>query len=158
MRGFFGDGARVMGGHPYWYSVPYQQDIYMALQKLRQQEFQAGRYNPVTPFPEFPITASSAAPGASHRDIDEALQASDADGTRSILDISAISADPDYFSAAPLSDEALNSYFGTTQPSRAIVDSNMDFLEDVKRGHAVYIVLYKEGIPVELFFAGYSFD
>ena len=147
-----------MGGHPYWYTVPYQPDIHKALQELRQKEFQAGRYNPVTPIPEFPITASSPAPGPGHRDIDEALQASDADGTRSILDISAISADPDYFSAAPLSDAALNSYFGTTQPSRAMLDSNAPFLKNVKRGHAVYIVLYEDGIPVELYFAGYSFD
>jgi len=43
-------------------------------------------------------------------------------------------ADPHYFSAAPLSDDALNSYFGATQPSRAIVESNMKFLQDVKRG------------------------
>jgi hypothetical protein len=128
------------------------------LLELRQQEFQAGRYNPVTPFPEFPITASSPAPGAGHRDIDEAMESSDADGTRSILDISTISADPDYFTAAPLSDDVLNSYFGTTQPSRAIVESNMKFLEDVRRGQAVYIVLYKEGVPAELLFAGYSFD
>jgi hypothetical protein len=147
-----------MGGHPYWYTVPYQQDIYKALQELRQQEFQAGRYNPVTEFPEFPITASSPAPGPRHRDIDEAMAASDADGTRSILDIFTISADPEYCAAAPLSDDALNSYFGTTRPTRAIVESNMAFLNEVPRGHAVYIVLYKEDVPIELVFAGYSFD
>jgi len=147
-----------MGGHPYWYTVPYQQDIYTALHELRQQEFQAGRYNPVTPFPAFPITASSPAPGARHRDIDDAMEASDADGTRSILDISSISAEPDYLTAAPLSDDALTSYFGTTQPSHAIVESNMTFLEDVKRGQAVYIILYEKGVPAELLFAGYSFD
>jgi hypothetical protein len=147
-----------MGGHSYWYTVPYQQDIHKALHELRQREFQAGRYNPVVPFPEFPITASSATPGASHRDIDEAMEASDADGTRSILDIATISAEPDYFAAAPLSDDALNSYFGTTRPSRANVESNTKFLEDVKRGQAIYVVLYKEGVPAELLFAGYSFD
>jgi hypothetical protein len=147
-----------MGGHPYWYTVRYQQDISKALHELRQREFQAGRYNPVTPIPEFPITASSPAPGAGHGDIVEAMQASNADGTRSILDISAISTDPDYFTAAPLGDAALNSYFGTTQPSRALVESNMRFLQGVQRGQAVYIVLYEQGVPAELLFAGYSFD
>jgi hypothetical protein len=86
------------------------------------------------------------------------MEASDADGTRSILDIFTISADPEYLAAAPLSDDTLNSYFGTTRPSRAIVESNMAFLNEVQRGQAVYIVLYKEDVPIELFFAGYSFD
>jgi hypothetical protein len=34
-----------MGGDPYWYAVPYQQDTDKALQELRQREFDAGRYN-----------------------------------------------------------------------------------------------------------------
>ena len=37
-----------MGGHPYWYFVPYQENIQEALNALRQREFQAGRYNPAT--------------------------------------------------------------------------------------------------------------
>jgi hypothetical protein len=147
-----------MGGHPYWYTVPYQLDTDKALQELRQREFLAGRYNPVTRLPEFPISASSPTPGARHRNIDEAMEASGADGTRSILDIATISAEPDYFAASPLGDDLLNSYFGTTRPSREMVESHMEFLEDVKRGQAVYIVLYKEGVPGELLFAGYSFD
>jgi len=40
-----------MGGHPYFYSVPYDPDENAALQRLRQREFFAGRYNPVIPFP-----------------------------------------------------------------------------------------------------------
>jgi hypothetical protein len=147
-----------MGAHPYWYTVPYQQDIAKALHELRQREFQAGRYNPVTPFPEFPITAASPAPGPQHGDIDEALAESSPDGSRSILDISMISSEPDFLSAAPLSDAALKSYFGTTQPSRAMLESNTPYMEGVQRGQAIYIVLYDEGVPTELFFAGYSFD
>jgi len=34
----------------------------------------------------------------------------------------------------------------------------MDFLEDVERGQAVYIVCYTGKTPTDLFFAGYSFD
>ncbi len=34
----------------------------------------------------------------------------------------------------------------------------MDFLEDVERGHGVYIILYANGQPDEIFFGGYSFD
>jgi hypothetical protein len=147
-----------MGGHLYWYIVPYQQDMHQALHELRQREFLAGRYNPVTPFPEFPVTTSSPAPGPSHPDIDKVLEDSSPDGTRSILDIATISTAPDYFAAAPLSDETLSTYFGTPQPSRAMVESNMRFLEQTQRGQALYIVLFEEGVPAELLFAGCSFD
>ena len=34
----------------------------------------------------------------------------------------------------------------------------MGFWEDVERGRGVYIILYKDGVANEIFFAGYSFD
>ncbi len=49
-------------------------------------------------------------------------------------------------------------YTSTTQPTREMVEENMDFLEDVERGHGVYIILYQDGQPSEILFAGYSFD
>jgi hypothetical protein len=39
-----------------------------------------------------------------------------------------------------------------------MVEENMDFLEDVERGHCVYVVVHKDGKPSALLFAGYSFD
>jgi hypothetical protein len=36
-----------MGGHPYWYYVPYQDDTQASLDDLRTREFEAGRYSPV---------------------------------------------------------------------------------------------------------------
>jgi hypothetical protein len=148
-----------MGAHPYWYFVPYDPDLSAALERLRQTEFRAGRYNPVVPFLEFPLTPSSPAPGAKHRSIEAALKASDADGTRSILDIDRIADEPDFSAASPLSDELLEQFYGTTKPTRAAVEANMDFFEDLDRGQAIYIVLYDDhGHPSELFFAGYSFD
>jgi hypothetical protein len=147
-----------MGAHPYWYAVKYRPDIDAALADLRQREFRAGRYNPVMPFISFPITAASPAPGARHRTIDQAVEASDADGTRSILDITSIGDDPDFGVACPLDPELLEDLYGTTQPALAAVEANMDFLEDVERGHAVYIVCYTGNTPTELLFAGYSYD
>jgi hypothetical protein len=44
-----------MGGHPWFYFVDYEPDVNAALQKLREREFRAGRYNPVVWFPEFPV-------------------------------------------------------------------------------------------------------
>lgn len=147
-----------MGAHPYWYAVKYRPDIEVALDELRQREFRAGRYNPVMPFISFPITSASPAPGARHRTIEAAFEAADADGTRSILDITGIGDEPDFGISAPLDPEILEDLYGTTQPTLAQVQNNMDFLEDVERGQAVYVVCYTGGTPTDLFFAGYSYD
>ena len=147
-----------MGAEPYWYVVAYDPDLESVLERLRQREFQAGRYNPVMPHIHFPITQQSPAPGPGHASIDDALADSDADGTRSILDISNISDEPDFCTASPLSEETLERLYGTTQPSRAAVEANMGFLRDVERGHAVYILLFESGQPREVMFAGYSID
>jgi hypothetical protein len=147
-----------MGAHPYWYTVKYDADPDAALQRLREREFRAGRYNPVMPFIDFPIGPTSPAPGAQHSSIEEAMEDSDADGTRSILDILSVGTEPDFSTACPLADDVLEDLYGTTRPTRAAVEANMDFLEDVERGHAVYITLYRDDEPDELFFAGYSFD
>jgi hypothetical protein len=55
-----------MGAEPYWYYIDYQSDISAALNTLRQREFEAGRYNPVIPFLEFPIRENSPKPGKQH--------------------------------------------------------------------------------------------
>jgi len=148
----------VMGAHPYYYFVKYQPDVEAALQDLRQREFEAGRYNPVQPFPRFPIHPNSAAPGAQHVSIEEAQEEAAEDGTRSILDIGAISEEPDFCVAAPLPDQELQRHFGTVQPTNAMVSRKLDFLRSVERSHCVYITVYEDGQPRELFFGGYSFD
>ncbi|HEV3144928.1 MAG TPA: hypothetical protein VGZ47_13645 [Gemmataceae bacterium] len=147
-----------MGAEPYWYVVKYNPDVEAALQELREREFRAGRYNPVMPFLQFPTTANSPAPGAQHSSIEEAMEDADADGTRSILDIFHIGEEPDLCTATRLSAERLQELYGTTQPTRATVEANMEFFEEVDRGQAIYMVLYKNGNPDELMFAGYSFD
>jgi len=147
-----------MGAHPYYYFVEHQPDVEAALQDLRQREFRAGRYNPVQPFPHFPIRPDSPAPGAKHRSIDEAREAAAEDGTRSILDIAAVSDVPDFCVAAPLGKEELERYFGTDQPTKETVSRQLDFLASIERGHCIYFTVFEAGQPSELFFAGYSFD
>ena len=147
-----------MGGHAYWYTVKYQPDTNAVLQELRAREFAAGRYNPVMPFIDFPIGPNSPAPGAQHASYEEAMEASREDGTRSIIDIARIGDEPEFFTAAPLSDEELEELFGTTRPNLQQVEQHPSFGEDVERGHCVYIVLYKDDVPDEIYFFGYSFD
>jgi hypothetical protein len=148
-----------MGGHPYWYCVPYKLNIQLALDELRTREFQAGRYNPVIPFLEFeePVF-SQQRPGAKHRSIEAALDAAAEDGTRSILDISKVGKKRGYGVAAPLAPSELRARFGTDEPTREQVLDNDDLFGDIDRGQAIYIVMYEGGAPSELFFAGYSYD
>ena len=90
--------------------------------------------------------------------IDEAREDAAEDGTRSILDIETVGDEPDFGVAAPLDPELLEELYETTRPTRRMIEENMEFLEDVERGHCVYTVVYKDGKPDELFFAGYSYD
>jgi len=147
-----------MGGEAYYYVVPYEAAITEALEKLREREFLAGRYNPVMRHIPFPLTDEAPAPGGQHDSIMEAIEASAEEGTRSILDIMRISEEPDFCAACPLDEPTLVRLFGTARPSRAAVEGNLDFFDGIERGQAVYIVLYEKGRPTELFFAGYSFD
>ena len=153
-----------MGGEPYYYFVKYKSDIDAALQELRDREFNAGRYNPVFPdlFRLFPLRPDSPAPGPQHNSIQEALESTDADGTRSILDIDHVSEEPDFCAAAPLPPEELERLFGTEQPTsemiRRSVEETGELFEILQRGQCAYIIAYKDGRPDELFFAGYSFD
>ncbi len=147
-----------MEAHPYWYFTSYDPDHDAALQALRRREFLAGRYNPVQPFIDFPVDPASPSPGPRHATIDQALAASGADGTRSILDIGETGDEPGFGVAARLDDAVLMDLFGTTEPTREMIEANMDFFDDIERGQAVYLVAYRDGQPHELFFAGYSYD
>ncbi len=132
-----------MGGEAYEYTVPYEPDIQGALEKLRRSVFESKKFNGAEFDPPTP---------------EAAFELTDADGTRSILDITRISDEPDFCCAAPLSEDELESYFGTTRPTAAMVRDSGDFWEDLERGMARYIILYEGDKPSGIYFAGYSFD
>ena len=48
VKGLFDED--LMGGHPWFYCVPYEKDLAKCLEKLRWREFAAGRYNPAEAF------------------------------------------------------------------------------------------------------------
>lgn len=166
-----------MGSHPYFYFTPYHANLDNALQALRQQEFTAGRYYPAVENPwdlPFPPTETSPAPGAQHDSIEDAIEAADASGTGTILDISSIQPTPTMLAASPLSEADLLGLWGTTQPSRdqivALIlgevsvphtlafDIDRDFWETIERGECRYIIVYDAGLPSEIFFVGFSVD
>jgi hypothetical protein len=149
-----------VGAHPWFYVVPYQPEIRKAMLELREREFQAGRYNPMVAFPDM---AGAVTPGAQHDSIDEAREAADADGTRSIVDMDDVGTepadpdDPQFGVVSPIDPDLLLELFGTSQPTREMLDT-ADFMEELERGTGVYIVTYEKGKPSEICFAGYSYD
>jgi hypothetical protein len=173
-----------VGANPYFYFVPYQKDIQTALQALREREFKAGRYDPAMQMADppsytfqmqFPPDESWPTPGAQHASIEEALEASEESGTGSILDLSRVGGAPDIFTVCPLHDQELIQLFGTTKPTRdllenAVLNPKPDslrqaaelFWERIGRGEGRYIVIYSGSEagsePREIFFVGYSFD
>lgn len=147
-----------MGAEPYFYFVRYQADLDRALQELRRREFRAGRYYPATTVLNFPIDPSAPSPGARHDSIEEAFEDANACGTRSILDLDRISDEPEFGAVTPLGDGSLKTIYGTTRPTREMVEGNMDFFEDIDRGHGTSIIVWKKDRPDEILFAGYSYD
>jgi hypothetical protein len=148
----------MMGGHPWFYFVAYQSDINRALQELRRREFESGRYNPVMWMPPFPVDINAPAPGARHASIEAAMEAADADGTRSILDMERISDTPDYGAVVPLAQDELIDLFGTDKPTHEMIEDNDDLFETLERGRGVYVIAYQDEEPSEIYFAGYSYD
>jgi hypothetical protein len=85
----------------------------------------------------------SPAAGAQHASIEEALEASDADGTRSILDMERIGQTPSLGVVVPLPLDQLEELYGTQQPTRKMIEQNMEFLDDMERGEGVYLIVYE---------------
>ena len=151
-----------MGGEPYYYVVEYEADLQGALNKLREREFKAGRYNPVMANLAFLMEKQKylkLKPGAKHKTIDAAREAAQETGTRSILDIVRIGKKPDYEVASPIEVSVLMSAFGTDKPSADMLeDGIIDILGDIDRGMCKYFFFYKGNKPVKICFAGYSYD
>ena len=132
-----------MGAEPYTVVVPYDPDIQRALDRARQQVFESGEF----------LGAERSPPS-----IEAVLEMVDEDGTGSILDIMEISDEPDLCTACPFPPDELEEYFGTAQPNLAQVEASDEIWDAIDRGTARYIILYTDGSPSHIFFAGYSLD
>lgn len=146
-----------MGAHPWFYSVPYADDVAGALSALREREFRAGRYNPAEAFPRFPVDANHT-PGCRHASVELARQAAGASGTRSIVDIMCVGDRPDFGVAGSLSDDELEDLFGTRTPSAEEVLDCDELFDQIERGQGVYVTAYEDGEAAQIIFVGYSYD
>jgi len=88
----------------------------------------------------------------------EALNCLYTDGTASPLDMHGIANEPTSGFVSPLPASELLRLYGTEHPTREMVEQNSDYYESVQRGHGIYIVVYEEDSPSEIYFAGYSYD
>lgn len=169
-----------MGASSWAYRTPYQQDIQKALQELRQVVFQQGAYYTESAFinsideeevakglsPDYAETFRSAMKNLrakpeipAPQTIEELIEMNAESGTHSILDIDEISENPEFGKAAPLTAQQLSEIFGTTQPTWDMIQSNMDGIQGLRqRWMGTYIIVYKDGVPDQIFFTGFSGD
>jgi hypothetical protein len=103
------------------------------------------------------------APDFDSRAIEERIEALRArcaeDGTHSTLDVDRVSDTPSYGAASPLGEGELQVLFGTTRPTHAHVrEKQSELIEHRRRGMASYVVIYTDGEPTEIAFAGISGD
>jgi hypothetical protein len=93
------------------------------------------------------------------RSIPELLNRAEESGTHSILDITEIAPRRREGAAAPLADRIIQKLFGTAQPTRVQVEARwQDVAEALRREHACYVIVYKDGKPDEYAFIGVSGD
>jgi len=83
-------------------------------------------------------------------------------GTRSILDVDRIANAIACHAVAPLDEHSLRAAFGSSRPTREMVEKSLAESDSVfariDRGEAVYVLIYEHGLPAEILFAGWSFD
>ena len=171
-----------MGATSWKYFTQYKENIKEALETLRQQEFNAGRYGtndhlmnvieqrakelnlPIDKLEEFKkayqnlnkLKGKSKKPPAT---IQQLLKFSKDSGTHSIIDIIDIEVSTDRTVSGTLSSEDLIQLFGTDQPNHEMIASKSEELANFReRGLCTYVVVYDQKKPTELFFVGYSGD
>ena len=181
-----------MGASDWDYFVPYQSDINKALQELREQVFRNDRY--YSPKPTRVINTDDPATmpemvrkqllylmehqigvddKGAHKPpttklpttIEELIALNGEEGTHSILDIDTIASSPSFGVGAPLSKEELIQFFGTDQPTHAMIDEKKrELSRSLQKSlgrykyEATYVIVYRDDMPDEIFFTGYSGD
>lgn len=144
-----------MGATPWSCSTEYAEPLQETLVKLRHKTFLAE----VASDPSQYKTGDAIDEG-----IAEYVEECDADGTCSILDIEAITTEPENFdcgTACPLTSESLIEFFGSDKPDKSLlarVERIDGLYEMIDRGQALYIPFYDQGKPAVLYFLGYSYD
>lgn len=169
-----------MGASGWSYFVPYQEDVRLALQQLKEQVFAEGDHYPIAWYqyllshpintdddPEYQEefraelrTFLENAEKNPPKSIEELLERNGLDGTHSILDMTeGISEDFRWFSITRLPEESIVTIFGSDKPSRSqIEDRKKDLFLVLGRAYGLYLIAYENDQPSEIFFIGVSGD
>ena len=165
-----------MGASGWTHFVPYESDIANALNGLREQVFQSGKYYQREAFWQDMNEDDYSNEDRDIREdsinwlrrmkamkepttIEELILWNEEEGTHSIIDITDTSQMPEFGKAAPLSSEKLTDLFGTHEPTRIMVEQKIDEIIQLREnGQATYTIVYKDGLPDQIFFAGDSGD
>jgi hypothetical protein len=158
-----------MGGHYIDYFVPYQPDINQALRDLQQQILDEGdfpwleehraRPKTVVEYEEFREWLQRAfLSDVDDEENDEIMYAFEGFETYTALDMEGISETPFAARLCPLSEDELDVYFDTHEPTKEQIQANYDFTEIIERGYGIYTIAYQNGKPSEIYFGFYSND
>jgi hypothetical protein len=160
-----------MGAEPWSYVVGFEENIDLALKRLRRFEFCNGRFRNPKNYTSFPFADWS---GATLSEIENLVTCSDGEdaaiekivemagesGTASILDMLKISDEKDFYTLSPLSQDVLLKIFDSEFPSNHMLTSGSmsDIWDEVEIGHGIYVIAYENNQPDTIHFMGYSFD
>lgn len=104
------------------------------------------------------LVGLNALPQVRTREELDVLASLSTDGTRSILDMHRIAANPASGCVSPFPASELARLYGTEHPTHEMVEQNSGFYEHIPRGYGIYFLVYEADNPREIFFAGYSYD
>ncbi len=91
---------------------------------------------------------------------DSLVEAQPFSAAHSIIDMTHVSDEPDHQAVAPATNGHLRQVFGTTQPTPDAIETAINDRQLVDFGgwRGMYLVGYRDGLPVEIFFVGHSGD
>jgi hypothetical protein len=93
------------------------------------------------------------------RSIDELLERAEESGTHPILDITEIAPRRHEGAAAPLAEKTIERIFGAARPTHDQVEERWsEVAESLRREHACFVVVFRDGRPDEYAFIGVSGD
>ncbi len=176
-----------MGASGWSYFVPYQRDIQKALDELRERVFQSGDYFGGRPgakrrYATIDALLRAKAEDGTHsildvREISDTSKQNDAlEGVdrrdlmlkmqnlmaKDLAGFMRWAAREEFLSIGlvfPLSDEQLVKTLGSLKPERRAVELASNTIgSSCSRGSGRYVVVYRDGAPDEIFFAGVSGD
>jgi hypothetical protein len=146
-------------GAAYWdHFVPWQENVSKAFDELaRRENEEASSDYPA--LPEMPDFADAESLG----DMEESdwMQAmmERSEDPRMVLGLMHVSDSRGLMGVGPITDAEMIALFGTTKPERQQVeDTSGELAEMLGRGEGLYIVVYKNDHPSEIYFAGYAVD